>query len=137
MTLSNENFRMKVSKSESVGQSTLWRSYNWKALTDNKTTTDWLYVVQERIELPEAAREHVTTMDSKVQTWRPDATFSNNQNDMDVLWYAHAKTTRDILVNMELSDTFVDHLLRELVEDTVSTATIREDTIEERASESF
>ena len=79
----------------------------------------------------------MTTMDSKVQTWRPDATFSNNQNDMDVLWYAHAKTTRDILVNMELSDTFVDHLLRELVEDTVSTATIREDTIEERASESF
>ena len=43
----------------------------------------------------------------------------------------------DILVNIESSDAIVDHLLRELGEDTVSTASIREDTIEEHASESF
>ena len=34
---------------------------------------------QEPIEQAKPAREHVTTIDSKIQTWRPDANFRNNQ----------------------------------------------------------
>ena len=33
------------------------------------------FIPQERIEPPKAAREHVTTINSEIQTWRPDATF--------------------------------------------------------------
>ena len=37
------------------------------------------YLNQELIEPAKPAREHVTTIDSEIQTWRSDANFSNYQ----------------------------------------------------------
>ena len=34
---------------------------------------------QEQIEPAKPAREHVTTIDSEIQTWQPDTNFSNIQ----------------------------------------------------------
>jgi len=37
------------------------------------------HIHQEHIEPAKPAREHVTTIDGKIQTWLPDTNFSNIQ----------------------------------------------------------
>ena len=47
----------------------------------------WTIIYQlECIELAKPGREHVTTIDGEIQTWLPDANFSNNQ-----IWICRGK----------------------------------------------
>ena len=80
----------------------------------------------------QASEEHVTIIGGEIQTWQSDANFSNIQirkcsgKHMLPCCKLHVGDEQS---EKELSDAFVDHLLRELGEDTVSAGSMRKDTV--------
>ena len=73
-------------------------------------------------ELIEPAREHVTTIDSEIQTWRSDHNFSNYQIWLTVVCACSVYTwgCKQILQSMIANGGFEKRLLQELGEDTAS-----------------